>query len=149
MAEGHGLRHRRRTARQHRFLHCLPSDDRTFQGLLIVRPEGRLFFVNAQMVADRIRELTLQHNPDVLMLDLSRVFDIEYTALQMLVESERNLAEHGVVLWFAGLNPDVLDYVTASGFAGSMEEGRMFSSGQAGISYYQKNRTASRHAFEI
>ncbi|WP_348529264.1 MULTISPECIES: sodium-independent anion transporter [unclassified Rhizobium] len=116
---------------------------------MIVRPEGRLFFVNAQMVADRIRELTLQHNPDVLMLDLSRVFDIEYTALQMLVESERNLAEHGVVLWFAGLNPDVLDYVTASGFAGSMEEGRMFSSGQAGISYYQKNRTASRHAFEI
>ena len=29
-------------------------DDETFEGLLIVRPEGRLFFVNAQDVADQI-----------------------------------------------------------------------------------------------
>ena len=29
-------------------------DDETFEGLLIVRPEGRLFFVNAQNVADQI-----------------------------------------------------------------------------------------------
>ena len=32
-------------------------DDETFEGLLILRPEGRLFFANAQQVADRIREL--------------------------------------------------------------------------------------------
>ena len=32
-------------------------DDETFEGLLIVRPEGRLFFVNAQNVADQINAL--------------------------------------------------------------------------------------------
>ena len=32
-------------------------DDETFEGLLILRPEGRLFFVNAQNVADQIHAL--------------------------------------------------------------------------------------------
>jgi len=54
-------------------------DDETFEGLLILRPEGRLFFANAQQVADRIRELVADNKPRVLMLDLSRVFDIEYS----------------------------------------------------------------------
>ena len=30
-------------------------DDETFEGLLILRPEGRLFFVNAQNVAEQIQ----------------------------------------------------------------------------------------------
>ena len=38
-------------------------DDETFEGLLIVRPEGRLFFVNAQYVADQIGALVAQHKP--------------------------------------------------------------------------------------
>jgi SulP family sulfate permease len=113
-------------------------DDETFHGLLILRPEGRLFFVNAQMVADRIRELVVQRKPGVLMLDLSRVFDIEYSALQMLMETERSLAEQGVLLWLAGLNPDVLEYVRASGFAERLQTARMFSNARAGISHYQK-----------
>ena len=33
-------------------------DDETFEGLLIVRPEGRLFFANAQSVADQVKALT-------------------------------------------------------------------------------------------
>jgi SulP family sulfate permease len=114
-------------------------DDETFHGLLILRPEGRLFFVNAQMVADRIRELVIDQKPNVLMLDLSRVFDIEYSALQMLVESERSLAEQGVVLWLAGLNPDVLDYIRASGFAEQLQAKRMFSNARAGIAQYESN----------
>ena len=45
-------------------------DDETFEGLLIVRPEGRLFFVNAQYVADRIHELVAKHAPRVLAVDM-------------------------------------------------------------------------------
>ena len=63
-------------------------DDETFDGLLIVRPEGRLFFVNAQYVAEEIAALVTQHEPRVLTLDMSRVPDIEYSALQMLMEGE-------------------------------------------------------------
>ena len=48
-------------------------DDETFEGLLILRPEGRLFFLNVQAVADRISALVAQYKPRVLALDMSRV----------------------------------------------------------------------------
>ena len=37
--------------------------------LLIVRPEGRLFFVNAQYVSEQIKALVAKHKPRVLALD--------------------------------------------------------------------------------
>ena len=77
-------------------------DDETFEGLLIVRPEGRLFFVNAQYVADQIRALVTQYKPRVVALDMSRVPDIEYSALQMLIESEKRATERGVVSMAGG-----------------------------------------------
>jgi MFS superfamily sulfate permease-like transporter len=111
-------------------------DDETFPGLLILRPEGRLFFANAQLVSDRLRELVAEHRPRVLILDLSRVFDIEYSALQMMIEGERRLTEQGVTVWLAGLNPDVLDYVRSSGLADRLGKDRMFANARAGIGKY-------------
>lgn len=111
-------------------------DDETFEGLLIVRPEGRLFFANAQQVGDRVRELVAKDKPGVLMLDFSRVFDIEYSALQMMVDGERRFAEEGVAIWLAGLNPDVLDYIRRSGFANHVGKDRMFPTAEAGLLRY-------------
>ncbi|CAN7716399.1 SulP family inorganic anion transporter [Rhizobium sp. LjRoot98] len=115
------------------------QDDETFEGLLILRPEGRLFFLNAQLVGDRIRELVDQEKPRILLMDLSRVVDIEYSALQMIMEGERNLAGQGIELWLADLNPEVLDYVRASGFAAQLGAARMFSGTRAGIRHYQSS----------
>jgi hypothetical protein len=70
-------------------------------------------------------------------LDLSRVVDIEYSALQMIMEGERGLGRRGIVLWIADLNPEVLDYVRASGFAAQLGGARIFSSTRAGIRHYQ------------
>ena len=93
-------------------------DDETFDGLLILRPEGRLFFVNAQSVADQIKALVNEHRPSVVVLDMSRVTDVEYSALQMLMERERMATEGGGArLWLAGLNPDVLEAVRHAGLA--------------------------------
>lgn len=111
-------------------------DDETFDGLLMLRPEGRLFFANAEQVGDRVRELVAQYKPRVLMLDLSRVFDIEYSALLVMVEGERRFAEAGVTVWLAGLNPDVLDYVRSSGLADHLGTDRMFTNARIGISRY-------------
>lgn len=111
-------------------------DDETFDGLLILRPEGRLFFANAEQVGDRVRELVAQYKPRVLMLDLSRVFDIEYSALLVMMEGERRFAEAGVTVWLAGLNPDVLNYIRSSGLADHLGTDRMFTNARIGISRY-------------
>ena len=67
-------------------------DDETFEGLLILRPEGRLFFANAQSVAEQIQALVAKHKPRVLAIDMSRVPDIEYSALQALIEGEQRMS---------------------------------------------------------
>jgi anti-anti-sigma factor len=108
-------------------------DDETFDGLLIVRPEGRMFFVNAQNIADRMKALIGKHQPRVVVLDMSGVQDIEYSALQMLMEGERRFAERGITLWLAGLNPDVLEIVRHSGLAGRLGRERMFFNAHAAI----------------
>lgn len=113
-------------------------EDETIEGLLILRPEGRLFFANSQQVSDQIRNLAIQNKPRVLVLDLSRVFDIEYSALQMIIEGERRFAENHVEVWFAGLNPDVLAFVRSSGLADRMGPNRMFANSRAAIRKYQE-----------
>lgn len=111
-------------------------DDETFEGLLILRPEGRLFFANAQQVSDQAQALVAAQKPRVLVLDMSRVFDIEYSALQMMMEGERRIREHGVSVWLAELNPDVLAYVRASGFADQLGPDRLFVNTRTALQHY-------------
>jgi len=118
-------------------------DDETFEGLLVLRPEGRLFFANAQQVADQIRALIAKYQPHVLALDMSRVFDIEYSALQMLIEGERRLADEGVTVWMADLSPSVLECIRSSGLADRLGGERLFFNARALIRHYQENLLAN------
>jgi high affinity sulfate transporter 1 len=111
-------------------------EDETFPGLLILRPEGRLFFANAQQVGDRFRQLVEESAPRVTVLDLSRVFDIEYSALRAMSEGLKRLRDEGVEVWLAGLNPDVLQHVRASGLAGEVGEARMFRDAREALGHY-------------
>jgi len=112
-------------------------DDETFEGLLIVRPEGRLFFVNAQNVTERIGALVEKHHPRVLALDLSRVPDIEYSALQALLEGEQRMTERGAVVWLAGLNPGVLETVQHAGLDKKLGRERLLFNARAVVERYR------------
>jgi high affinity sulfate transporter 1 len=121
-------------------------DDETFEGLLILRPEGRLFFANAQNVAEQVKALTLEHRPRVLALDFSRVPDIEYSALQTLIGSEKRAKEQGMVFWLAGLNPRVLEVVRRSGFDQQLGSDRLLFNARTVIERYQALRAAEDRA---
>ena len=112
-------------------------DDETFGGLLILRPEGRLFFANARQVGDQIQALVAEHRPSVLALDMSRVPDIEYSALQMLVQGERRMTEEGITIWLAALNPNVLECIRSSGLADRLGQERLLFNARAAIAKYQ------------
>ncbi len=118
-------------------------DDEQIPGLLLLRPEGRLFFVNAQYVAEQIRSLVKAHQPKVLALDLSRVPDMEYSALQMLIEGDKRSGELGVEFWLVGLNPKVLEAVRHSGLAEQMGQARLLFNARAAIARYQQRAVAS------
>lgn len=113
-------------------------EDETVEGLLIVRPEGRLFFLNAQQVADQIRALVTQYEPRILVLDLSRVQDIEYSALKMMMEREKRATEGGATMWLVGLNPTVLEVVRRAGFADRLGPERLLFNARLAIERYQE-----------
>jgi high affinity sulfate transporter 1 len=118
-------------------------DDETFDGLLVLRPEGRLFFANAQQVGDQVRTLVAECRPRVLLLDMSRVTDIEYSALQMLIEGERRMASDNVEVWLAALNPSVLGSVRLSGLADQLGSHRLFINARAAVRHYQHSHVGS------
>jgi MFS superfamily sulfate permease-like transporter len=112
------------------------SDDETWEGLLILRPEGRLYFANAQYVAERIGVLVSEHKPRVLVLDMSRVSDVEYSALQALIEGEQRATERGAIVWLAGLNPGVLEVVRRAGLDRKLGRDRLLLNSRVAIERY-------------
>jgi SulP family sulfate permease len=117
-------------------------DDETFEGLLILRPEGRLFYLNAQAVADRVSALVAQYKPRVLALDMSRVPDLEYSALQILIQREKSTTESGVVCWLVGLNPEVLATVRNTELNERLGRERMLFNARDAIQRYQALQAA-------
>jgi SulP family sulfate permease len=122
-------------------------DDETFEGLLIVRPEGRLFFVNAQYVSERITDLIAEYKPRVTAVDMSRVPDIEYSAIQALIDGERRAAEQGTLVWLVGLNPGVLEVVRHAGLDQRLGRDRMLFNARAAIERYQAMQGVAGRAF--
>ena len=101
-------------------------EDEGFEGMLILRTEGRIYFANAQQLGERIWTLIHEHHPKVLILELSAVPDMEYTALRQLTDAEEKLRESGVTLWLVALNPAVLDVIAKSPLGPRFGRDRMF-----------------------
>ena len=114
-------------------------EDETFPGLLILRPEGRVFFVNTARFGEKIRSLIARFNPRVVILDFSAVPDVEYTALKMLVEAEEKLKNEGTSLWLVGLNPEVLNVINRSGLGKTLGREQLHFNMELAIKKYQEN----------
>ena len=99
--------------------------DESFPGLLLLRIEGRVFFLNAARIGEKIRELVDELKPRVVAIDLSGVFDLEYTALKALIEGERQMRERGVAVWLVELAPAVLEVIQRSPLGHTLGQERM------------------------
>jgi len=89
-------------------------EDESFPGLLLLRPEGPIFFANAAQIAHKIEPLVRKAQPKVVAVDASGVLDMEYTALKMFAAVAKKHSQHGVQLWLTGMSPRVLAMVQRS-----------------------------------
>jgi high affinity sulfate transporter 1 len=120
-------------------------DDEEFQGLLILRVEGRVFFANASQIAHKIKPLVDQYQPRVVALDMSGVPDLEYTALKTLMDAEKRNRDQGIRLWLVGMNPRVLAMVRKSQLGTELgREGMHFNLEMAVAEYQAAMRESSR-----
>ena len=100
-------------------------EDESFPGLLLLRVEGRIFFLNAAKIGEQIRPLVTQTAPKVVAFDLSGVFDLEYTALKALIEAQRRCEADRISVWLVGLTPSVLSVVERSSLGRTLGRERM------------------------
>jgi SulP family sulfate permease len=114
------------------------THDESWPGLLIVRIEGRAFFLNAQRIGDRLWPLIAEAKPDVMLLDCRGLIDIEYTALKMLIDAEQRLRRQDVTMWMAALNPEVLTVVQQSALGRTLGRERMFFNVQSAVQQYER-----------
>ena len=120
------------------------SEDETFPGLLLLRLEGRIFFANAELIAQKVRLLADEAKPRVVALDFSGVPDLEYTALKALSDGEKRQRELGISLWLVGLNPRVLQVVQRSPLGKTLGRDRMQFNLEIAVAKYQgMNATAA------
>jgi len=112
--------------------------DETSLGLLIVRTEGRMTFMSVPRLGERFWELIHEGQPRVLVLDCSAIPDIEYTALNLLINAEEKLKENGINLWLAALNPKALEVVKRSPLFATLGYERMFFNLEQAVEAYLK-----------
>jgi MFS superfamily sulfate permease-like transporter len=110
-------------------------EDRTWAGVLLLRPEGRIYFANAQRIVDGVMALVHDAGARAVVLDLSAVPDIEYTGLKSMTELERSLADAGVVLSVAALNPPALAVIQRSSLGARLGRERMFFTIAQAVAY--------------
>ncbi len=119
----------RRLSEEHR-------EDETFPGLLLVRVQGRAFFMNIGQIVQKIEDLVEESKPKVVVLDMRAVFDVEYTALKALSETERKFRERDIMLWMAGMNNEVLEAVRRSPLGKTLGNERMLINLETAVANY-------------
>jgi MFS superfamily sulfate permease-like transporter len=120
--------------------------DEGWPDLLLLRIEGRLFFANAQRVADLIWSRQQLTRAQVLVIDCSAVIDVEYTAIRVLEQLDDKLRRNGCELWFAGMTRGVFEVVARSGLDSRIGHERMFLNLQAAVEAYE--RRGGHQAFD-
>jgi MFS superfamily sulfate permease-like transporter len=111
-------------------------EDESFPGLLLLRPEGPIFFANAAHVANQIEPLVREAQPRVVAVDASGVLDLEYTALRSFVQIAKKQSEHGVQLWLIGMSPRVLAIVQRSPLGQMLRRDGMFFNLELAVAHY-------------
>jgi high affinity sulfate transporter 1 len=84
-------------------------ENQTLPGLLILRPDEGLFFVNADTLRNDILGLMESAQPpvQVVLLDLEMSNQLDVPAVDMLAELKKELGQRGVELWLSRLHGEV------------------------------------------
>ena len=115
-------------------------EDEIFPGLLLLKPEGRVFFVNVEHIGLKMKRLIEEQKPRVVVIDLSGVPDLEYTALKMLTEAERKQRKNGMSLWLVHANPGVLEVIQRSPLGKTLGRQALLFDVETAVAKYQKTR---------
>jgi len=113
--------------------------------LLIFRPNGMLFFVNANRVRSHLRELTSSADVPLraVVLNLEASPEIDVTSLEMLEQLRNELEGAGIALYFARVADRVHDLFDRSDFIERVGSNRIFPGVDSAVNAFLKNGAIS------
>jgi anti-anti-sigma regulatory factor len=85
-----------------------------------------------------MNRLIAEAKPKVVVIDMSGVFDLEYSALKMLIQAEQRRREEGVTLWLTELSPEVFTTVQRSPLGEILGRERMLHNLEIAVEKYQR-----------
>jgi high affinity sulfate transporter 1 len=100
-------------------------DFQALPGILLVRPDGMLFFGSVRSTRQQVLDLARRTAPPprLVLLDLQLTPDLDVETADVLAELRRTLAAGGVELWLAGAHRQVREMLRRSGYQGQDAEG--------------------------
>ena len=110
----------------------------TYPGLVIFRFDQEIFFANAALFRDRVRELVKDAEPPVrrVTVDASAITYVDTTGLDMLGELQDELEREGVEIVFARLKGPVHDVFRRAEKVGAIRHFRRFPTLRSAVADY-------------
>jgi MFS superfamily sulfate permease-like transporter len=104
-------------------------------GVLVLRPDVALHFVNASVAKDQVAAAieSVDPPPLVVVLDLSASTDLDVAATDALVELLTDLRARGIELRLAHARAGVRDRMRQTGFLAQLGEDHVFPSTQQAV----------------
>jgi SulP family sulfate permease len=119
----------------------------TLSGLIALRIDESLYFANAQIIEEKVEAL-IQSNTDtrtVLMI-LSAVNQLDSTALAMLTDMQKDLAERNITLQFAEVKGPVLDRLRSTPLGEKIHDHIFLSTHEAFVAHALQTSTAKKNS---
>ena len=117
-------------------------------GLLVVRPDGGLFFGNADRVRQAVTALAAAAEPParVVCLVLSNSYRLSLPVLETLGVLEEQLGRSSRELWLAGVPSQARPELDSDQLAKALGPDRIFSSVPAAADYFAGHQPAQYHS---
>jgi len=105
-------------------------DAQTLPGVLLYRFEAPLFFANARVFQERVRDLVRAADPPLryVVLQCEAISDIDVTAADVLAALHQELEDQGVELVFVELRDRLKELLASYGLHGDVDAGPFYRS---------------------
>jgi sulfate permease, SulP family len=110
----------------------------TERGLRLLRPEGPLFFANADVVRATLRAVVADPDLRWLVIDLEAVADIDPTAAEALADGITAARAAEVVVAFSRVRGPISDLLAGYGLAEAVGPDHIFATNRAAAAAYER-----------
>lgn len=119
-------------------------ENESIPGLLIFRFNAPLYFANASLFHNRLRELVAKSNPPAkaVIVDMATNDELDITSIEMLEKLDAELDRDGIEIMAAEVHQPVRDMARRSGLAARLDKSRIFPTVEAAVQdYVKRNKT--------